>query len=450
MVGKNLVAEYLFYHEKFEKKYGIKTLVLMEVGSFLECYGTETRGPNLTQIAELLNIICTRADKTNNVISESNPYMVGFPSPSRLKYMGPLISNGYTIILVEQTTRPPAEVRRAVTGIYSQGTMLDQTLSPDSNNICCIYIEDEAQLNGKPLLCVGMSVIDLTTGYCTVHESYSLAEDDKLALDEAIRFISSFSPKELIIYRKNDKDNQNKRMSKEQLLAYLELDNKPYHYLTSVEKHFFKIQYQNEFLGTIYKNKGIISPIEHLNLHKSPYSTISFIILLDYAHQHSEKIIKNLYEPKLFTDNQHLILGNNAIYQLNLVESTNLESYGSRFRSLFDVINGTSTPMGRRLLKSMLMAPMTSVKEINATYDQTEQFIQNNFYLTIETHLKEIADIDRLYRRMVLNIIHPFELHGLIESYKQALKIIATIKTKCASFKTSIPDKATITIYPVL
>ena len=36
----SLIDEYFDYQDKFEAKYGINTIVLMEVGSFFEIYGT--------------------------------------------------------------------------------------------------------------------------------------------------------------------------------------------------------------------------------------------------------------------------------------------------------------------------------------------------------------------------------------------------------------------------
>ena len=38
-VHRTIVDDYLDYQEKYQKKYGEKTIVLMEVGSFFEIYG---------------------------------------------------------------------------------------------------------------------------------------------------------------------------------------------------------------------------------------------------------------------------------------------------------------------------------------------------------------------------------------------------------------------------
>ena len=47
----SLITEYLDLQEKYQKKWGEKTIVLMEVGSFFEIYGVvnenEKKGNNL-------------------------------------------------------------------------------------------------------------------------------------------------------------------------------------------------------------------------------------------------------------------------------------------------------------------------------------------------------------------------------------------------------------------
>src|ERR1700739_4353655 len=108
MTHNNITIEYLEYHEQYEKKYGKeKTLVFMNVGSFYECYATTDRGPNIHKISELLNIVCTRRDKSVNEISIKNPYMLGFPVVAFNKFNNVLIDNGYTIIMVDQVSPSP-------------------------------------------------------------------------------------------------------------------------------------------------------------------------------------------------------------------------------------------------------------------------------------------------------------------------------------------------------
>ena len=113
----NILDEYLLYHDTYKIKYGKKTLILMQVGSFYECYGIiknkedTWKGPNLSEISEILNIVCTRKDKSVNEISEKNPYMLGFPLVAGTKFINILVESGYTVIIVDQVTPPPKPKR---------------------------------------------------------------------------------------------------------------------------------------------------------------------------------------------------------------------------------------------------------------------------------------------------------------------------------------------------
>jgi DNA mismatch repair protein MutS len=423
------IHQYLFYQKKYEQQYGVnKTLVLMMIGSFYEAYATKTEGHDLKKISELLNIVLTRKDK-NKTISNENPYMLGFPTVSLNKYLKVLISTGYTIIMVDQVT-PPPKPKREVTAIYSPGTYIEESFSSDSNNIVSLYIEDELQKNGSILTCVGMSVVDLSTGKNCIYEAYSLFGDEKFALDEAVRFINSYNPKEVIIYKKENNKMHSSHLSitKTNLILYLELESKNCHYYSKINKTYHKISYQNEFLNKIYHDTGMLSPLEYLNLERKPYATVSYIVLMDFAFQHNENIIDNLLKPEIFNNNKHLVLGNNAIFQLNILENTTIDSFNQRFKSLFDVVNKTSTAIGRRFLKNSLVSPIININDLQKRYDSIDEALNDNLYIKLENHLNGILDIERLHRKLALTCLHPFEMANLLYSYDEIIKLIMIVK----------------------
>ena len=220
--AKTITDEYLFYNDKYVKIYGKNTLVLMMVGGFYELYATDDEGPDMNRISEITNLIKTKKDKTVEKVSRKYPYMMGFNIAALDKFMKILIDNGFTLIMVDQVT-PPPNPKRAVTGIYSPGTYVSNNSSIDATNIVSIYLEEEKQINGGYLTCIGLSSVDLSTGECSVYEVVSNSNDEKYALDEAYRFILAHKPKEIIM-TKNDKDYHT--ITKESLIAYLELEDK--------------------------------------------------------------------------------------------------------------------------------------------------------------------------------------------------------------------------------
>jgi len=216
---KSIIDEYLEYHEKYSQKYGKdKTIILLQVGSFYECYATTKRGPNIHEISNLLNTACVKKDKSVSEISEKNPYMLGFPLAAQVKFINILIEKEYTVVIIDQVTVPP-EPKREVTAIYSPGTYING-MKPDNNYLVSIYIEDEQQKNGTLLTCIGMAAIDITVGKVIINETYSSINDNKLALDETIRFLNSINPAEIILYYEKDVKH---------IINYLELANKNVH-----------------------------------------------------------------------------------------------------------------------------------------------------------------------------------------------------------------------------
>lgn len=420
----NTTTEYLQYCEEYKNKYGNNTICLYQCGSFFEVYSINEDVVPIHEYSNILNIVCTRKDKSIRDISIKNPYMLGFPCVSKEKYVKILINAGYIVVIIEQQITKNMKIERNVTSIYSMGTYIDN-ISQDNNNMMAIYIEDEKQINGKLLTCIGLSIMDLSTGICYIHETHSIMNDTLLSLDETKRILNSFLPKEIILIHK--KKNQMGELTKNDILTHLEIENKNVQYYDVIEKEYYKITYQNAFLEKIYENKleTSLCPLEYLNIDKLIYGTISFIFLLNYAYQQNNKIIYNLDVPKLIENEKYLTLGNNATMQLNIIESDIYDfPNGTKYKSIFDVINNTSTPIGRRYLKKRLLMPLTNVDELRNSYDNIEEFIKDKIYITIETILKEISDIERLYRKIILKTINPHEFYNFIYSYKKIKELI--------------------------
>ena len=133
--NKTIVEEYLLLQEKYSKIYNKdKTIILMQVGGFHEAYATKTRGFNLHKLGTILKTVVSKKNKKITEVSEKNPYMMGFPLVATPKYIQMLINNNFHVIKIDQVTEVP-NPKRAITGIYSPGTYIDDINSQDSKNI---------------------------------------------------------------------------------------------------------------------------------------------------------------------------------------------------------------------------------------------------------------------------------------------------------------------------
>lgn len=415
----NIIEEYFRLYNYYSSKYGKETtLLFMQIGSFHEAYQTLTDGFELQKISDILNIIVSKRNKSISEISNKNPMMMGFPSVTLSKYLKILIDNGYTVVIGDQIS-PPPNPKRAITNIYSPGTYLEDT-TPDTNNILSIYIEE---INNN--FVIGLSIIDLTTGKSSIHEIYTIKDDEKICLDETVRFLYANQAKEIIITTNNI--NKNKLHD---IISYLEIADKLYHHqiIDSSKKVLFKLSYQQEVFRRVFHNTGLLSPIEYLDLEHMSYGRLSFIILLNYAYDHSHNIINNISKPELYNDSKYLNLGNNAIFQLNLLtlDRENLSGIyneKTQFKSLFDVLNKTSTPMGRRMLKENLSQPLINSEQITNRYKFIEKLLNDNKYEEIEKRLVGIIDIERYGRKINLGIINPLDFYNWIESISNSIEL---------------------------
>ena len=88
-----LVQEYLSLSKQYQQQYGTNTILLMQVGSFFEVYGTET----CTTI-QIFSTICDL-----NVVEKANVkekmFMAGFKDTQLERYLKKIQEAGYTAVV---------------------------------------------------------------------------------------------------------------------------------------------------------------------------------------------------------------------------------------------------------------------------------------------------------------------------------------------------------------
>lgn len=417
---KSVVVEYFEYYDEYVKKFGKdKTLILMQVGSFYEAYATNEQGPNLNIIEDITGACIAHKGKNKNIVNIQNPWMWGFPMVATLKFINILIENGYHLIMIDQIT-PPPNIKREIVAIHSPTTYLDLTYKPVSNFMAVIYIEEIIQKHGGVLACTGLCAIDVSTGDVFIHESHSHINDDKLCLDEILRFIKSLAPKEIVIFKENlQKTTDNF------IIEYLDLKGKLYNIRDAIIE-YNKISYQKKILGKVYKeSENITSIIDTLGLSKNYYARCALVNLLIYISDHYEDLIKGLSEPKFYLTNTNLILGNDAINQLNII--SNNEEQDTKIQNLNDLLNHACTGMGKRYIRFILASPITSVKKLNNIYDNVDIFMKSNILKQLDKQLQKVHDIERLYRKITIHKLNPTQMVDFINSFVKIDEIFKII-----------------------
>ena len=423
-----LTITYFKLQKLFEQKYGQNALVLMEIGTFFEVYEVNNDKEQIgkaKEIAELLNIQLTRKNKSILENSKENPIMAGVPAISFEKHLARIIAEQkYTIAIIRQKGTPP-NVSRYLDVVVSPGTNFDFVVDQDDNFVTSIVVD---QIRGNYL--IGYSAIDVTTAKCYYNEVFGSSEDKFFALDEVFNYMNMHKTSEVIL------TIADKNINQKEIIDYLELNLKSYH----LRNFRPKISYQNELFKNVFNIESLLTPIEHLDMERSPLSSESLAILIDFVIAHDSAIIQKLSNPIKLDISRYIYLGNNALEQLNIIDTThNL--------SLIKLINNTSTAMGKRLLKERLTNPIKDAKELLRRYNLSKELY--DYHAPIENELANIYDIERLTRRIKLVRLHPFELNYLYDSLisiKEIVKFMESYKfvtppcssEECESFIKSI------------
>jgi DNA mismatch repair protein MutS len=422
-----ILDDYLSYYNKYHKKYGESVIVFYQNGMFFEIYGVENETEklgNAREMAEMLNITLARKNNSILEINRTNHYIVGFPIAQLEKYANKMSEQfQYIVVVIEQITQDP--IRRGVTNIITPSTNIRYLSKQDANYLVSIYIDKTTNKLGKTITNIGLSSIDVSTGINNVYQTWNTNEDNKKAIDEALRFIRVYQPKEVIINELTDQ---------------LELDDRLVHIKTS---NLNSVKQQNNFLSKIYPKHGMFQPIEYIGLEKYPIIVSSFINLLEFCYDKNETILSSIKIPKLWDtkDNVSLILDNNAATQLNIINTSS--SSTGKLSSVFNLINNTSTPMGRRYLLDRLMLPMISPDKMIENYNIIDEYrtviptvnsgikpLSNHLsvykFQKYEIYLNNINDIERIQRKLCLQMLHPYEFNSLLISYEN-IKCILSI-----------------------
>ena len=413
-----LIDEYFEYCNKY--KATIKDcVVLIQVGDFFEIYGVpETKeGEDIFKLCSIMEIENSLKKKVTTTKTKSQPYMAGFPLYCINKYSEILTNNNYTVIVIEQTT-PAPNPKREVTKIISPSLNINNSYS--SNNFLLTIYFTSINFNKNNFLMASLSYIDVITNESFIYEC--VEHDTQLNLEEIIKIINlTIKPTEIVIFTdSNTKTNI-------EFIGFIKdfINNLPHiciHDKTCIDinENYFKLAYQKSILEKVYKNIGLLSVIEFLNLNKRPLSVISFCYLIQFIYEHSEKLLEGIQKPEIIDNDKYMLLINNVVQNLNIISSENKSGKKS---SLISLLNNCKTLIGKRYFKKILLNPITDIETINIRYDMIDFFKCNKLYDDVRDHLTKISDLERLFKRIRFKNLHPYELLAIHNSFLSIVSI---------------------------
>ena len=406
---KLLTQTYFDLQRHFEEKYGKDSVVFMEIGTFFEVYevnNDEEQIGKAKEIAELLNIQLTKKNKNIIENSDKNPLLAGVPAVSFERYLSRLISEQkYTVIVVKQKGNAP-KISRYIAQIVSPGTNFEHILDNDDNYIVSILVD-----KFKDIYTVGYAAIDVTTGKTWLYETHGTSEDPAYALDEIFNLLNVHKTSEVVITFLDGVSDQR------HVIQYLEIAE---HYHYSVNNQRAKVEFQNELFKEVYQIHSLLSPIEHLDLERSPMITEALAILIHFVIEHDYHIVQKMALPRLIDNRRFMYLGNSALEQMGIISKDKQEF------TLLKMMDRSATAIGRRLLKERLLNPIMEKEELERRYNLIERVASHARYL--DETMRGIYDMERLSRRLSLARLHPFEMNHLYESMMSVKELMLYVK----------------------
>jgi DNA mismatch repair ATPase MutS len=143
-----MIDQYFEIYTRKVKEYGENTVILMQVGSFMEVYEIDNEKESIGNAKKLSNILeMNLANKSGDITKSSRAYptFIGFTCSILDKYLSILLRNGYTVVIVEQLEASSEKkgklVKRGITKIYSPSlSPTDYTNGNDfSPNLVSLY-----------------------------------------------------------------------------------------------------------------------------------------------------------------------------------------------------------------------------------------------------------------------------------------------------------------------
>ena len=301
----SIIDQYLSFTASAHKKYGVRSIVLCEVGSFYEVYDIvpTDQSPHLRCCRDLLGILVTRKGKTDD---PDRPYMAGIPTQSVRRYNKILLQHNYTVVFVHQKGDAP-NITREVTKVLSPGCSLSEDVHESAEvgqSVLVAVLIEEDDTDGE---CYAhLATFDTNRG--TTHlESIWNTDTSKLKADAEIMMcmltdkLQSSLFHEMCVYTRGTSDKFTRHM--EQFLRTWRSVGKLVHNTevhTKAHAHMFQPSFQQQFLERMFASH--MSPFqsvwETLGLQFTERSCVAVMVfLLDWVKTHDRRLVAELSPP---------------------------------------------------------------------------------------------------------------------------------------------------------
>lgn len=338
-------------------------ILMFRLGDFYEMFFED---------AELAARVLEIALTGRNCGLEERAPMCGVPHHAVDSYISRLIENGYKVAICDQLEDPTAAkgiVKRGITRVVSPGTVIEDSILTESENnyILCIHYAGDS---------FGVSYCDVSTGEFYLEEP----EDETALLNEMTRL----NPKEILIADSHVKD-------------FLMLTEKTRFRHTFVNPYYDWAFEQPAALKALYGHFKVKS-LNGFGCEGMDAAICSAGALMQYLIDTQKNALLHITAIRTLNDMAYMVLDPSTRRNLELTQ-TLME--GGKKGSLLWLLDKTQTAMGARLLKKIILQPLTNLDAINERLDAVGE-IEQNLYVrdSLIEYLGNIYDLERIISRI--------------------------------------------------
>jgi len=408
-----LVKDYFEKTKTYQKQYGEKTLVLMQVGAFFEVYGLQNKENEDISGSQIIDFsrICDMAIADKKIcVGKDGVLMAGFGTYMLEKYLKKLQDAGYTTVVYTQDEQLK-NTTRSLAGIYSPGTYFsNETSSHISNNTCCIWVEVAQNSQKKKQVYVGAANINIYTGKSCIFEFNETYLLNPTTFDELERFISIYQPSEAVIIGNVSIGEL------DDILNFSNIHCQTIHKISTVQNNAEenvkralnceRQNYQKELLSRFFSNIAD-SDIFHQTFCQSVFACQAYCFLLDFIYQHNPDLTNKISEPTFENCSDRLILANHSLKQLNIIEDGE-NSISNKYSSVEKILNICITSMGKRHFSYHFLNPTSDIKLLEKDYNITDHILKNfEKYEGFKNKLQQIKDLSKMNRNIIMKKVTP-------------------------------------------
>ena len=353
-------------------------IILYRVGDFYETFCDDAK-----EVHDILGITLT---------SRAGSPLAGFPYHALDTYLPKLVRAGKRVAICEQLEDPKLTkklVKRGITELITPGlTMGDSVLNARENNFL------SAVTFGKNSC--GIAFLDISTGEFLATEGQ---------YDYIDKLINNYAPKEML-YLKGMKQQYQEHFT-----------STPYCY--EVDDIYFSYDNALRSLLQLFKTQNL----KGFGIEEMPLAITSAGAILRYLDSTQHKNIGHITGIRRIDNESYMRLDRFTVRSLELVSTMNEGG-----RSLLNVIDDTTTPMGGRLMHRWLLFPLIHAERIRQRLHIVEYFFRDpDMAESIEESLHQVGDMERIISKVAVGRANPREIIQL----RVALSALKDIKAQC-------------------